>query len=60
MIYKTIFTQMMLNYENHRKKIRDKNVYLHHGDVRMHFIALGFVFAAAGPYRVSLEWKGEI
>lgn len=33
---------------------RDK-LYLDHRDVRMHLVALGFVFAVGGPDGISLE-----
>lgn len=36
-----------------------KTVYLEHGDVRMHLVALCLVFAAAGPYGISLEGQEE-
>lgn len=52
---------ILLDQKNSKRGGLDNedSIYLEHGDVRMHLVALRLVFAAAGPYGISLEGQEE-
>lgn len=59
-----LISNILLDQKNSKREGKKQrrglfSVYLEHGDVRMHLVALGLVFAAAGPYGISLEGQEE-